>query len=116
MTRLRRLVAELDVCLFLVSHLRRSSGTSHEEGGRISLGELRGSQSIAQLSDMVIGLERNQQDDCPEKRNTSLVRVLKNRYTGETGPACYLKYNRDTGRMIECAKPEEEPEETRGDF
>ena len=116
MTRLRRLVAELDVCLFLVSHLRRSSGTSHEEGGRISLGELRGSQSIAQLSDMVIGLERNQQDDCPDKRNTSLVRVLKNRYTGETGPACYLKYNRDTGRMIECAKPEEEPEETRGDF
>ena len=115
MTRLRRLVAELEIGLFLVSHLRRSGGTSHEEGGRISLGELRGSQSIAQLSDMVIGLERDQQADCPEKRNTSLVRVLKNRYTGETGPACYLKYNKNTGRMVECAKPTED-EVDEGDF
>jgi len=117
MTRLRRLVAELEIGLFLVSHLRRSGGTSHEEGGRISLGELRGSQSIAQLSDMVIGLERDQQADCPEKRNTSLVRVLKNRYTGETGPACYLKYNRDTGRMVECAKPlEDTDDDDMGEF
>ena len=117
MTRLRRLVAELEIGLFLVSHLRRSGGTSHEEGGRISLGELRGSQSIAQLSDMVIGLERDQQADCPEKRNTSLVRVLKNRYTGETGPACYLRYNRDTGRMVECAKPlEDTDDDDMGEF
>jgi twinkle protein len=105
MTRLRRLVAELKIGLFLVSHLKRASGTTHEEGGRISLGELRGSQSIAQLSDIVIGLERDQQHEDPEIRNTTLVRVLKNRYTGETGPACYLKYSRETGRMLEVPKP-----------
>jgi len=105
MTRLRRLVAELKIGLFLVSHLKRSNGTTHEEGGRISLGELRGSQSIAQLSDIVIGMERDQQHEDAEVRNTTLVRVLKNRYTGETGPACYLKYSRDTGRMLEVAKP-----------
>jgi len=116
MTRLRRLVAELDIGLFLVSHLRRSGGTSHEEGGRISLGELRGSQSIAQLSDMVIGLERDQQADNEELRNTTLVRVLKNRYTGETGPACYLKYSRDTGRMTECARPDFEEDKNEGEF
>jgi twinkle protein len=116
MTRLRRLVAELNIGMFLISHLRRSGGTSHEEGGRISLGELRGSQSIAQLSDMVIGLERDQQAENENLRNTTLVRVLKNRYTGETGPACYLKYSRDTGRMTEVPKPQEDDDNTEGEF
>ena len=107
MTKLRTLVQELGVGLFLVSHLKRSGGTSHEEGGKISLSELRGSQSIAQLSDIVIGLERDQQNECEVIRNTTTVRVLKNRYTGLTGPACYLRYDRETGRMFESPKPEE---------
>ena len=101
MTKLRTLVAETGICMFIVSHLRRVSGTAHEDGGKISLQDLRGSQSIAQLSDIVIGLERDQQADDPDVRNTTTVRVLKNRYTGETGPACYLKYDKTTGRMYE---------------
>jgi len=105
MTNLRTLVQELGIGLFLVSHLKRSGGQSHEEGGRVSLSELRGSQAIAQLSDIVIGLERDQQHDDEEVRNTSVVRVLKNRYTGLTGPACYLKYDKGTGRMLEVPKP-----------
>jgi len=107
MTNLRTLVQELGVGLFLVSHLKRSAGQSHEEGGRVSLSELRGSQSIAQLSDIVIGLERDQQADDEEIRNTTVVRVLKNRYTGLTGPACYLYYDKATGRMKEVPKPTE---------
>jgi twinkle protein len=103
MTRLRSLVAETGITLFLVSHLRRTSGTAHEDGGKISLQDLRGSQSIAQLSDMCIGIERNQQGDNP---NISTVRILKNRFSGETGVGCYLHYNKDTGRMIEVDDPE----------
>ena len=94
MTKLRALVAETGICLFLVSHLRRSQGKAHEDGAQISLGELRGSQAIAQLSDIVIGMERDQQHENEEIRNTTTVRVLKNRYTGETGPACCLAYDR----------------------
>ena len=101
MTKLRQLVQETGVGLFLVSHLRRPMGKGHEDGGQISLSELRGSASIAQLSDMVIGLERNQQADDPRVRNTTIVRVLKNRFSGLTGPACSLYYNKDTGRMKE---------------
>lgn len=112
MTKLRTLVAETGITLFLVSHLKRTNGQAHEDGGRISLSELRGSQSIAQLSDIVIGMERDQQHDDPDIRNTTIVRVLKNRYTGETGPACYLFYDKETGRMSEVAKPiENEPTE-----
>ena len=106
MTKLRTLVAETGISLFLVSHLKRSQGKAHEDGAQISLGELRGSQAIAQLSDIVIGMERDQQNINEDIRNTTTVRVLKNRYTGETGPACWLQYDRGTGRMKEVASPE----------
>ena len=33
--------------------------------------------------------------------------VLKNRYTGETGIATHLYYNRDTGRLTEVDNPYE---------
>ena len=111
MTKLRTLVQELNIALFLVSHLRRSAGKAHEDGGQISLSELRGSQAIAQLSDMVIGMERNQQHEDEEVRNTTTVRVLKNRYSGLTGPACYLRYDPESGRMIEVAKPQDVEDE-----
>ena len=63
MTRLRSLVERTGITLFLVSHLRRTqSDQNHEEGARVTLGQLRGSAAIAQLSDACIALERNQQD------------------------------------------------------
>ena len=101
MTKLRTLVQETNISLICVSHLRRPDGKGHEEGASTSLSQLRGSASIAQLSDMVIGLERNGQHEDPIKRNTTQIRVLKNRYAGLTGNCGGLLYNRDTGRMIE---------------
>jgi twinkle protein len=101
MTKLRTLVQELDICIFAVSHLTRPEGKGHEEGKETSLKHLRGSHAIAQLSDAVIGLERNQQAESEEERNTTTVRVLKSRFTGETGVACKLEYNKVTGRMKE---------------
>tara|TARA_S200002703_G_scaffold138570_1_gene128832 strand:- start:329 stop:1756 length:1428 start_codon:yes stop_codon:yes gene_type:complete len=100
MTRLRSLVERTGISLFLVSHLRRTqSDQNHEEGGRVTLGQLRGSAAIAQLSDAVIALERNQQSGSEQSRTT--VRVLKNRYSGEVGVACKLKYDLETCRFIE---------------
>jgi len=101
MTKLRKIVQETGVGLFLISHLRRPQGRAHEEGGQVSLSELRGSAAIAQLSDIVIGLERNQQDDDPIIRNQTTLRVIKNRFSGLTGPACKLQYDSDTGRLTE---------------
>ena len=60
---------------------------------------MKGSQGIAQLSDCVIALERNQQALNPEEANTTHVRVLKSRYTGDTGLACSLIYDSRTGRL-----------------
>jgi twinkle protein len=106
MTRLRSLVERTGIALFLVSHLKRTSGDiNHEEGARVTLGQLRGSASIAQLSDSVIGLERDQQSD--ETGGTTTVRVLKNRHSGETGVACNLKYNLDTCKFTETQRETE---------
>jgi twinkle protein len=101
MTKLRKIVQETGIGLFLVSHLRRPMGKSHEEGGQVSLSELRGSAAIAQLSDIVIGLERNQQHEDPIVRNQTTLRVLKNRFSGLTGPGCKLQFDADTGRLAE---------------
>ena len=101
MTRLRTLVQETGVAMIVVSHLRRPDGKGHEEGAATSLSQLRGSASIGQLSDIVIGLERDAQNDDPEIRNTTRVRVLKNRFSGITGPCSNLRYNIDTGRLVE---------------
>jgi twinkle protein len=53
----------------------------------------------------VIALERNQQAEDENIANTTTIRILKNRYTGETGIACHLHYNKDTGRMIQVDDP-----------
>lgn len=98
MTRLRTFVENVDCGLIIVSHLKRTDEkTSHEEGGRVRLSHLRGSGAIAQLSDIAIGLERDQQD--AEEANVVAVRVLKNRYSGDTGVACEMYYDKQTGRL-----------------
>ena len=67
----------------------------------MSLRDLRGTQGIAQLSDAVIAAERNTQADKVEERNTTSLRVLKNRYTGLTGPAGKLRWNAETSRLYD---------------
>ena len=99
MTSLRKLVEEVRCAMFVVSHLKRPEGKGHEEGVQTSLSHLRGSHSLAQLSDAVIGFERNQQDEI--QNNIMKVRVLKNRFSGDTGIACDLIYNKQTGRLTE---------------
>ena len=107
MNRLRSLVEETGVGMILVSHLRRAQGDrGHEKGIQVSLSHLKGSQGIAQLSDCVIALERNQQAENPEEANMTKVRVLKSRYTGDTGMACSLKYDVETGRLHESTEEE----------
>lgn len=106
MTRLRSLVERTGIAMFLVSHLRRTTNDkSHEEGGRVTLGQLRGSASIAQLSDACVALERDQQSG--SKSALTTVRVLKNRYSGETGIACTLDYDLSTCKFNETESPQE---------
>jgi twinkle protein len=99
MKGLRRLTKETNCSILNVCHLKRPSGQAGWDQGReISLTDLRGSAAIGQLSDAVIGLERNLQNE--SLKNKTLVKILKNRVKGSTGLADSLYYDELTGRLV----------------
>lgn len=99
MTRLKSFAKSNGVTVMVIAHLSNpDKGTPHEEGRVVKVTDLRGSGGLRQLSDTIIALERNQQGDDPNK---VLIRVLKCRFTGDTGFAGYMHYNRTTGLLEE---------------
>lgn len=97
-TAFRTLVQELGIGMIMVSHLTRPGGKGHEGGAAVELSQLRGSHSLAQLSDSAIAIQK-----CPDDPDSDIrqLRVLKNRYCGDVGDAGTLEYNRETGRLLE---------------
>ena len=107
MHNLKDLTIELGIYIGLITHLRKTggSGPSFEQGAVPSLDDLRGSGSIKQLSNSVYALSRNQQDERDVVRNTSQLHSLKCRRTGETGPADFITFNKETGCMEQGTDP-----------
>lgn len=97
-TAFRTLVQELDIGMIMVSHLTRPGGRGHEDGAAVSLSQLRSSHSLAQLADSAIGLQKDPDDPDSDIR---ILRVLKNRFSGQIGDAGSLFYQRETGRLLE---------------
>jgi len=98
-TKFRTLVQELDIGMIMVSHLSRPSGDrGHEAGAAVRLNSIRGSHALAQLSDACIAIQVDPEEPDSDIRH---LRILKNRFTGETGDAGTLVYDRETGRLIE---------------
>ena len=103
MAELKKIAVEEGLIILAACHLRKSANATktHEEGGHVSLDDLKSSSSIKQLSDIVIGLERNSQDENKVKANTTVLRVLKNRDFGTKGPATAVVYDTETTRLVE---------------
>ena len=102
MAEIGSLVQELDIWLLFVSHLTTPDGTPHEEGGRVTIRHFKGSRAIGFWSHFMLGLERDQQSDDATERNRTILRVLKDRYTGNaTGLTIPLSYDRNTGLLEE---------------
>ena len=104
-TKLKKIAKELGLIIFMVIHLKKSDGTSFEQGAVPDLDDLRGSSTPKQLSDLVLALSRNQQHEDLYCRNISRLTVLKCRLTGRTGAADYLHFDDSTGRMSAVPKP-----------
>ena len=125
MTKLRSLVEETGAGVIAIVHLKRPDrGPAFTEGRPVALSDLRGSGALEQLSDVVIALERNQQDE--ETQNLAHLRVLKNRPIGTVGLCGTVLYNQETGRLQEAGAAEffssapptkiQKPEEGEEDF
>lgn len=98
MTQIVGLALECDIGIHLVCH------TSDPRS-------LRGSKGIEKLADAVIYLERDKHHVDPEVANTTAVVVDKNRFGGDVGTACWLKYDKLTGRMTETSEPNVETDD-----
>ena len=101
MSSLLKIVKRHNVWLGVISHLRKSpsGGKSYEEGVMPNLDAIKGSGSIKQISFAVIAFSRDQMSPDPIVRSTINFCVLKNRYTGLTGPIAPAFYNIATGRL-----------------
>ena len=99
MTKLKTVAMAEKITLFVVVHLKRPQGDKgHEDGAEVRAGQARGSHSIIQLSNVVIGAQKD--PDEPHADFVDLV-VLKNRKAGRKGFACRLGYGHDTGILTE---------------
>ncbi|MFA7168907.1 MAG: DnaB-like helicase C-terminal domain-containing protein [Sphaerochaetaceae bacterium] len=102
MKEMAGLANELGCIIHFVSHLSTPEGKPHEEGGRVMIRHFKGSRSIGFWSYFMFGLERNQQAEDEIERQTTTLRILKDRYTGQaTGKTLLLGYDSETGRLFE---------------
>lgn len=90
-TKIKTLTMELNICVICVIHQNRQ-------------GQIRGTAGVEQLANIVIKLYRDKEADDPFRRNVTKITIQKNRFCGRTGPACYLEYNPETGRLQELDK------------
>nr|WP_255663983.1 toprim domain-containing protein [Nitratireductor sp. B36] len=97
-----RLVKQTGANLQITHHLNRGDGKAFEEGGQISLKNIRGSAGVANFSMGVHAYERDQQGERPD---LTLQRILKNRHVGKTGVADILKWHEDIGRQLATDEP-----------
>ena len=100
MKKLREIIERTDVTIHVIAHIKKTD-KNVDEGDRINLSDLRGSGSLGQISDNVFALERNAQHPDPLIRNTTNLRVLKNRKGGRRGVASALWYNDQTSKLME---------------
>lgn len=101
MSDLLKVTKQHNVWMGVISHLRKAAGGSKtfEEGKLASMDDIKGSGSIKQISFDIIAFARNLVADDERERNTIKMRVLKSRYTGETGDAGSAWYNPQTTRL-----------------
>jgi twinkle protein len=99
-TELAGLADELNIRIFVFSHLNPPKGKlSHEEGAEVKEHQFTGSRALQRWCQLILGFERNKQASGDEKHN-SRIRVIKDRNYGNTG-LVFTKYNPDTGCLDE---------------
>lgn len=90
---LKDLTVSLDIHITAVQHV-------NDEG------KTRGSRAGYQLCDAMIDMDRDKLNPDPFIANTTIVTVEENRISGDSGIACRLFFNRDTGRLTEVTDEE----------
>ena len=103
MSRLAAFAKSTGVIVHFISHLTTpDAGAPHEEGGRVTIRQFKGSRAIGFWTHMLFGLERDQQADDEDERMVSTLRVLKDRRTGRgNGKTLRMRYDQSSGMLHE---------------
>lgn len=109
MRTLAQTAKQYNIAIHVVAHPRKSgnSGKSAEEGGYISLDDIKGSSSVKQVPDIIITMQRDIRAESLEERNTVLFTLLKNRYLGILGVKEEIMFDVNTLRYTTPPQPEE---------
>lgn len=97
---LKKLTMETGLCIVIVAHENRE-------------GKIHGTSSIEKLANLVVEMDRDKVHSDPLVRSTVQLLIQFNRFTGETGPAGFLFFDKETGRLSEI-DPEEFYERKKG--
>lgn len=101
MRAMRKFRKHQNLTFFHSNHLNNPiSGKEHGEGGRVLGSQFSGSRAQWKYSTLLLGFERNQQAETKEERNEGVLRVIKDRLGGNTGPV-HMRYNSETGNLDE---------------
>ena len=96
------LAQELDILIHFISHLSRPANESkgHEDGAQVRIRNFKGSSAIAFWSHVLLGWERDQQDE--DSKQIATLRCLKERQIGDaTGKTWSIYYDMETGLLME---------------
>lgn len=108
--KLNKLALKGNIWIGLAAHLRKTSGdysNPFECGGKPTIDDLKGASSAKQEASLVVGIQGNTSHTNPEFRHIRQLHVLKSRWDGsECGPADYLSFNTESGRLNKIKKPE----------
>jgi twinkle protein len=101
-TKLRELIQRTGVGVICISHLRNPPNDQQqwEEGRPIRRNDLRGSGSLAQVSDNIIAIEADLVTD-PGKKNDRTLKLIKSRRGREQEAYCdTFQYQAETGHIV----------------
>ena len=86
--RLSKLAAELNVGIVTIAHTNEN-------------GDIKYCKMVGQRASVIISLERNKEADTLQERNTTKLRIEKNRPSSEEGRAGQMLFNTDTFTLTE---------------
>lgn len=102
MDTLLKFAKETDTCVIAVSHMKKPS---EENPHNVSEYSLLGSSSINQIAFNTILLSRDKMNECPIKKSSTKLQLVKCRRTGNTGEAGWLRYDHDTTHLFATSNP-----------
>lgn len=102
MDTLLKFAKETNTCVIAVSHMKKPS---EENPHAVSEYQLMGSSSINQIAFNTILLSRDKLNECPIKKSSTKIQLVKCRRTGNTGEAGWLAYDHKTTHMTATSNP-----------